>query len=91
MFADLFSFFVFCLFRAAPAAYGGSQARGLIGAIVAGLHLSYSNARSEHVYDLHHSSRQHWIVNSLSEARDQTCNFMVPSRIRLRCATTGTP
>ena len=28
-------FFFFWLFRAAPAAYGGSQARGRIGAIVA--------------------------------------------------------
>ena len=27
----------FCLFRATPAAYRGSQARGLIGAIAAGL------------------------------------------------------
>ena len=26
-----------CHFRAAPIAYGGSQARGLIGAVVAGL------------------------------------------------------
>ena len=31
----LFLFFVFCLFRAAPVAYGGSQARGLIGAVAA--------------------------------------------------------
>ena len=43
----LFSFLVFCPFRAAPTAYGGSQARGLIGAIAAGLHYSHSNARSE--------------------------------------------
>ena len=28
-------------------AYGGSQARGPIGAVVAGLHPSHSNARSE--------------------------------------------
>ena len=42
--------FDFCLFafsRAAPAAYGGSQARGLIGAVAAGLHQSHSNAGSE--------------------------------------------
>ena len=38
--------FVFCLFRAAPVAYGGSQARGLIGAIAASLHHSHSSARS---------------------------------------------
>ena len=35
------------LFRAAPVAYGGSQARGPIGAIAAGLHHSHSNSRSE--------------------------------------------
>ena len=34
-------------FRAAPAAYGGSQARGQIGATAAGLSQSHSNARSE--------------------------------------------
>ena len=37
----------FCLFRATPAAYGGSQARGLIGAVAAGLHHSHSNAGSQ--------------------------------------------
>ena len=38
-----------CLFafsRAAPTAYGGSQARGLIGAVAASLHQSHSNAGS---------------------------------------------
>ena len=34
-------FFFFCLFRAAPAAYGGSQARGRIGATAASLHHSW--------------------------------------------------
>ena len=38
---------VFCPFRATPAAYGGSQARGLIRAIAADLQQSLSNARSE--------------------------------------------
>ena len=42
-----FSFlFLFCLFRAAPVSYGGSQARVLIGAIAAGLYHSHSNAGS---------------------------------------------
>ena len=40
-------FFVFCLFRATPAAYGGSQARGRVEAIAAGLCHSHSNSRSE--------------------------------------------
>ena len=43
-------FFFFCLFAisgAAPAAYGGSQARGRIGAIAAGLCQSHSKVGSE--------------------------------------------
>ena len=43
-------FFFFCLFaisRAAPVAHGGSQARGLMGAVTAGLHQSHSKAGSE--------------------------------------------
>ena len=59
----LFSFFSFFLFFfvflffvvvvvvaiswAAPVVYGGSQARGRIGAVAAGLHQSHSNAGSE--------------------------------------------
>jgi len=39
------SFFVFS--RAAPVAHGGSQARGLIRAVAAGLHQSHSNTGSE--------------------------------------------
>ena len=41
--------FVFCvwLFRAAPTAYGGSQARGQIIATAAGLHHSHNHTRSE--------------------------------------------
>ena len=43
----IFFFSVFCLFRATPAAYGGSQARAQIGAVAAGLRQSHSNAESE--------------------------------------------
>ena len=42
-----FFFFFFCLLRATPGAFGGSQARDLIGAIAADLCHSHSNARSE--------------------------------------------
>ena len=35
-----------------------------------------------HVCNLHHSSRQHQIFNSLSEARDQTRILMDPSQVR---------
>ena len=38
---------VVCLFRAALEAYGGSQGRGLIGAVAAGLHQSHSNVGSK--------------------------------------------
>ena len=44
---SLFSFSFFCLFRAAPVAYGDSQARGLIRTTAAGLRQRHSNARSE--------------------------------------------
>ena len=33
------------------------------------------------VCDLHHSSQQHQILNSLSEARDGTCILMDTSRV----------
>ena len=39
--------FVFCHSMVAPTAFGGSQARGQIGAVAAGLCQSHSNARSE--------------------------------------------
>ena len=43
-----FNFFLsFCIFRATTAAYGGSQARGLIGAATLGLRHSHGNAGSE--------------------------------------------
>ena len=37
---------LFCLLRAAPASYGGSQARGLMGAVAAGLRHSHSQSGS---------------------------------------------
>ena len=50
MLLDLFYLILFCLFafsRAVPEAHGGSQARGLIGAIATGLCQSHSKAGSE--------------------------------------------
>ena len=44
---NFFYFFVFYPFRATPAAYRGSQARGLIRAIATSLRQSHSNAGSE--------------------------------------------
>ena len=43
-----FSFLCFFMsFRATPTAYGGSQARGPIGAVAVGLHHSHSNLGSK--------------------------------------------
>ena len=42
------------------------------------------------VYDLHHSSRQRQILNSLSKAQDRTSVLMDPSQIHFHCAMTGT-
>ena len=72
-------------------AYGGSQTRGLIRAVAASLHTATAMWDPSHVYNLYHSSRQCWILNPLSEPRDQTHNLMVPSRIHFHCATTGPP
>ena len=54
-------------FMATPAAYRDSQARGPIWAVAANPHHSHGNVRSEPCWDLHHSSRQRWILNPLSE------------------------
>ena len=43
----VFFFYLFAFSRAASAAYVGSQARGLIGAVATGLHHSHSNAGSK--------------------------------------------
>ena len=56
-------------FRAAPAAYGGSQAGGRVRATAAGLHRSHARCC---VCDLHDSSQQLRILNPVSEARDPT-------------------
>ena len=81
----------FCVFRAASAAYGGSQARGQIRAIAAGYTTAPAMPDLSCICDLHHRSRQHPILNQLSKGRDWTCIFMDPSQICFCCATTGTP
>ena len=44
-----------------------------------------------HLCDLLHSSCQCQIISPLSEARNRTCNLMVPSQIHFHCAMIGTP
>ena len=73
------------------AAYGGSQARGPIGTVAAGLARATATRDRNRVFDLHHSSWQCRILNPMSKAGDWTHNHMVPSQICFCCATTGTP
>ena len=88
----LFLFIYLCLlFRAILVIYGGSQARGQIGATAAGLRHSHSNAGPEPRLQPTPHSWQSWILNPLSKARDRTRNIMDPSQICFRCTTTGTP
>ena len=75
----LFNFFGF---RATPMAYGSSQVK---------LELQlppYNTATAVRdlscICDLHHSSRQRWILSALSEARDRTCVLMDTSRVHYR-------
>ena len=68
-------FFFFATSRAAPMAYGGSQARGLIRAVATAM------PDPSHLCDLHHSSWQCQILNPLSEARDPTLVLMDANRV----------
>ena len=56
------SFFL-CLFRAAPTAYGSSQARSQIRAEAAGLCHSHRTPDLRCICNLHHNSQQHWKDN----------------------------
>ena len=82
---SFFFFFFFFLFRTAPAAYINYQARGRTRAVAAGVRHSHSNT-----WDLHHSSRQRWILNPLSKARDWTCILLDTSWVCYHWVTTGT-
>ena len=84
-------FFFFSLFRATSMAYGGSQTRGRIGAVAAGLHHSQSNTYLSCICNLHHSSLQCWILNPLRVPRDWTCVLMNTSQVCFHWAMTGTP
>ena len=81
--------FSFLLFRASPAAYGGSQARGPIRATAAGLHHSHSNTGSKPCLQATPQLTQHQILNPLRKARDRTWD-LIPSQIHFYCATTRT-
>ena len=80
-----FCFYFFGCFRAAPAAYGSSQARGPVGATAAGLYHSHSNATRDpsQICHLHYSSWKCQILNPLSKDRDPTGVLMDASWVRL--------
>ena len=89
---SFFFFLSFCLFRAAYAAYGGSQARGLIGTVTAGLRQSHSSIGSEpHLRPTPQLMARLDPSPTERGARDGTWNLMVPSWIRFHCAKVGTP
>ena len=73
-------------------AYGGSQARGRIGAVAAGLYRKLQQCRiqaASAIYTTAHSNARS--LNPLSKARDQTLVLMGASQIRFHWATMGTP
>ena len=74
LFVGSFLVLVFCLFvllfRAAPMAYGGSQARGRIRDTAPSQRHSHAKQDPSCLCYLHHSSWQHQILNPLREARD---------------------
>ena len=72
------------LFRAEPAAYGSSQARVKLELQLPAYTTAIEAQDPSHVYDLHHSSWQHWILNSLSEVRNQTHSLMDTSQVCYR-------
>ena len=88
-FLSLSLFFFFLLFRVTPPSYGSSQASEL-------QLLAHPTATamqdSSHVCDLHHSSQQCWILNTLREwILVETPILMDTSRVHYCWATTETP
>ena len=74
-----FFLFSFVFFRAAPVAYGDSQARGGISAVATGLYQNHSNSRSELCLRPIPQLTQCQILNPLSKARD----FVLEKKARL--------
>ena len=60
-------------FRAAPAGYGGSQAKGQSELQLPVYTTATASRNPSLICDLHHSSRPCWILDPVREARDRTC------------------
>ena len=88
----LFYFILFIYFcRAAPVAYGSSQARGQIRAVAAGYTTATAMPDLSCICDLCCSSRQSQILNPLKGARDQTRILVDAHHVHDHWATMGTP
>ena len=87
----IYLFIYFCLIRATLAAYGGSQTRGQIAAVAAGLCQRHSNARSELGLRPTPQLRATLDPYPASKSRNQTCKLMVPSQIHFHWAKMGMP
>ena len=81
----------FLFLRAEGTAYESSQARGQTGAAAASLqqHGIIATWDLSCICNLYHSSRQHWILNPQSKARDRTSILMDTSRVHYRWAAIG--
>ena len=86
-----FFFSFFFLNRTTTVAYGGSQARGQIGASAAGLHHSHSNVKSELCLWPTPQLMATWDPDPLIEVRDRTQVLLDTSQVPYHWATTGTP
>ena len=71
-------------------AYGDSQARSWIGVTAAGLRQAIVMPNLSHVFCLHCSLQQCWILNPLNGARDGISILMDTSHVHYRWASTGT-
>ena len=92
----LFLFFIFCFLG--PRLWDMEVPRlgGRIGAAAGGYATATAMRDLSHISDLHHSSRWRWLLNPLSEARDQTRRFVTsepqqelpdtPLRLPIQCA-----
>ena len=86
-----FFFFFFCLLRPTPMAYESSQAKSWTGATAPAYTSATVTQDLSHVWDLHRSSWHCWILNPLSETRDQTPILADTRRVCYCWATVGTP
>ena len=81
----------FLLFMAASMAYGSSQARDLVGATGASYTTATATQNLSLIYDLHHSSWKHQILNPLRDAWGWTWILIGTSQVCDRLSHSGTP